>query len=223
MSVTHARTNEAWVRDLAGGPDVSAATQAEALGELRQLLRRGALFTLGRMRAALADLSAAEVEQMAEDCAQEAVMAVLRRLPDFRSESKFTTWAYKFAVNIALTAGRREQWKAVSLDELLEDDAAPAWPQAQSNEAGPEQAALQAEAWRVIRAVIESDLSPKQRQALRALVFEQVPLDEVVRHFGSNRNAVYKLVHDARRRLKEQLEARGYRMADVLEVFGSTG
>ena len=86
-----------------------------------------------------------------------------------------------------------------------------------------EQTSQQAEVWALVRRVMEEELTPRQRQVLRAMVFEDVPLDEIVRHLGSNRNAVYKLVHDARRKLKAGLEARGYRVADILDLFGGPG
>jgi RNA polymerase sigma-70 factor (ECF subfamily) len=160
---------------------------------------------------------------LAEDCAQEALMAVLARLPDFRGDSKFTTWAYKFAVNIALTAARRERWRGVSLDALLDDDQPAAWPAASLGLRQADRGAEQAELWNVLREAIDTDLTPRQRQVLRAVVIEDVPLDEVVRHLGSNRNAVYKLLHDARRKLKDCLAARGYPVAEVLNLFAADG
>jgi RNA polymerase sigma-70 factor (ECF subfamily) len=71
-----------------------------------------------------------------------------------------------------------------------------------------------------LTAAIEADLTPRQREALTAVVFEEVPLDELARHWGSNRNALYKLLHDARRRLKDGLRARGFDPNEILEVFG---
>jgi RNA polymerase sigma-70 factor (ECF subfamily) len=215
-----ARTNEAWLRDLAGQGD----DQTAAIGDLRLLLRRAALYTLGRTGIHGASMARVQVEEIAEECAQEALMAILERLAEFRAESKFTTWAYKFAVNIALTAARRERWKTVSLDNLLDETESTAWePGADPNALAPERSSQQAEVWALVQQVVDTELTPRQRQVLRAMVFEDVPLDEVVRHLKSNRNAVYKLVHDARRKLRAGLEARGYRMADILDLFGGSG
>jgi RNA polymerase sigma-70 factor (ECF subfamily) len=214
------RTNAAWVQDLSG----QGETQAAALADLRALLRRAALYALSRTGLHGARLTRDQIEAVAEECAQEALLAILDRLADFRAESKFTTWAYKFAVNIALTAARRERWKTASLDYLLDESEAPAGlPGADPEALSPERTSQQAEVWGLVQQVMDSELTPRQRQVLRAMVFEDVPLDEVVRHLGSNRNAVYKLVHDARRKLKAGLEARGYPVADILELFSGPG
>jgi len=214
------RTSEAWLRDLSAAGE----RQAAAIGDLRALLRRAALYTLGRTGVHGASLAGPQQEAIADEVTQEALLAILDRLGDFRAESKFTTWAYKFAVNLALTAARRERWKTVSLDALLDDDSAPVWsPGADPNALSPEQTLQRSEVWALVGQVMEAELTPRQRQVLRAMVFEEVPLDEVVRHLGSNRNAVYKLVHDARRKLKAGLEARGYALADILALFGGPG
>jgi RNA polymerase sigma-70 factor, ECF subfamily len=208
------------LRELASEGEIQAA----ALTDLRALLRRAALYTLSRRAVHGSRLERAQVEAIAEECAQEALLAILQRLADFRAESKFTTWAYKFAVNIALTAARRERWKNVSLDDLLDESEATAWePGADLNALSPEQTSQQAEVWALLRQVIQEELTPRQRQVLRVMVFEAVPLDEVVRHLGSNRNAVYKLVHDARRKLKAGLAARGYQLSEIFPLFSEPG
>jgi RNA polymerase sigma-70 factor (ECF subfamily) len=214
------RSNEAWLRDLAGQGD----PQAAALGDLRALLHRAALYTLRRTGVHGVTLARGQVEEIAEECAQEAVLAILDRLTDFRAESKFTTWAYKFAVNIALTAARRERWKTISLDSLLDESEAPTLPTGGDlGAASPEWSSQQAEVWALMRQVMDNDLTTRQRQVLRAIVIEGVPLDEVARHLKSNRNAVYKLVHDARRKLKSGLAARGYPVGDILDLFSAQG
>jgi RNA polymerase sigma-70 factor (ECF subfamily) len=162
-----------------------------------------------------------DVDQFAEDCAQNALIAILDRLRDFRGDSRFTTWAYKFAINMALVAARREAWKSVSLDALLQRPSHTTWRLEADAPAGdPERTARRAEAWKVVQEVIDTELSERQRQALQAIVVEEVPLDELVRHWGTTRNAVYKLLHDARWKLKTRLEARGFTPRDVLGLFG---
>ncbi|MGE5248795.1 MAG: RNA polymerase sigma factor [Bacteroidota bacterium] len=215
------RTNEQWINDLRA----DGAQQQAALEDLRSLLLRAALFFFSRHPGDLAGLGHDEILQRAEDCAQDALLAVTTRLADFRGDSKFTTWAYKFAINIALMAARRERWKGVSLDELssstenagfqglLQDRAAGA----------PEHSLMQDEVSETLRKAIESDLTDRQRQVLVMMVFNDVPLDEVARHFGTNRNAVYKLLHDARRKLKSSLRARGFETPEALTLFGPTG
>jgi RNA polymerase sigma-70 factor, ECF subfamily len=219
MSTVKVRTNDEWLRDLRTGGD----GQASALEDLRAHLLRAARYALVR-QGRLAQLSAATIDQMAEDCAQEALIAILARLDDFRGDSRFTTWTYKFAINTALVAGRREGWKHVSLDALVERSGASAWPaSAESPLADPEQAARRAEAWRIVRDVIDDELTERQRQALKAVIVDEVPLDELVRHWGSSRNALYKLLHDARQRLRSRLEARGFQPSDVLAPFSGSG
>jgi RNA polymerase sigma-70 factor (ECF subfamily) len=219
METASIRTNEAWLRDLASPGEVQAA----AINDLRELLLRAARYTLGRTGQHGAALARSQVDEIAEECAQEALLAILDRLADFRSESKFTTWAYKFAVNLALTAARRERWKNVSLDALLDEAEAP--PALDHDRAAPlpGQLAQQSEVWAFIRSAMDNELTPRQRQVLQALVFEEVPLDEIARYLGSNRNAVYKLVHDARRKLKACLEARGYQVSEILDLFSEAG
>jgi RNA polymerase sigma-70 factor (ECF subfamily) len=209
------RTNVEWLTALRDGDDA-------ALADLRTYVLRAALFTLQRARHHVGHLGAGALGQLAEDCAQESLTAILQRLGTFRGESQFTTWAYTFAVNIALLAARRERWASVSLDRILDGSETPsAATGGHDATLDPERRALQAEAVAAIRDGIEHHLTVKQQQLLRAIVFEQVPLDEVVRHWGSNRNALYKLLHDARRKLKSHLHARGFDVDEILDLFGA--
>jgi len=216
MLETTRRTNAEWLAALQGG----AAEQETALADLRTYLLRAALFTLQRARHHVGHLGSSALSQLAEDCAQESMTAILRRLATFRGDSHFTTWAYTFGVNTALVAARRERWASASLDRILDGN------ESSSSATGdhdgpldPEKRALQAEVVAAIRDGIEHRLTVKQQQVLRAVVFEQVPLDEVVRHWGSNRNALYKLLHDARRKLKSHLRARGFEVDEMLDLF----
>jgi RNA polymerase sigma-70 factor (ECF subfamily) len=174
--------------------------------------------------AALQSRGAGALDALAEDCAQEALSAIVQRLHDFRGESRFTTWAYAFAINVALTAARRERWASVSLDRLLDEGAPlPATLLEDDRTPDPERRALQGEVAAAVRDGIEHHLTARQQRVLWALVIEEVPLDEVVRHSGSNRNAVYKLVHDARRKLKRHLVGRGFDVKAILDLFGGAG
>lgn len=212
------RSNEEWLGELS----TTGLLQAEALSDLREILLRACQYSLGRRPGDLAGSSQSAILQLAEDCAQESQISVLHHLQDFRGESKFTTWAYKFAINIALTAARRERWKGVSLQDLIDRETSPDLPfRDQALPQNPELLVLQQEAWQAIREVILRDLTVRQRQILKLMVFNEVPMDEVVRHFGSNRNAVYKLLHDSRRKLKQCLQARGFEIEDVIALFGA--
>jgi RNA polymerase sigma-70 factor, ECF subfamily len=210
------RSNAEWIVALNGAGDLQAA----ALTDLRTYLLRAALFALQRSLHYVGHLESSVLGELAEDCAQEALTAILHRLHVFRGESQFTTWAYAFAVNAALMAARRERRASLPPDRILEGTETPSWPA--PDEAGvpdPERHALQTEVMAAIRDGIEQQLTLKQQQVLRALVFEEISLDEVVRHWGSNRNAVYTLAHDARRKLKAHLIARGFDVKEILDLF----
>ena len=214
------RSNSDWLRSLRA----SGEEQAAALGDLRAYLLRAARYALYRRGGRLAHRGPGDLDQMAEDCAQEALLAILPGLDDFRGDSRFTTWAYAFAVHAALVAARREAWKAVPLDPLLDDPSGLArLGETAALESDPDRRTRRAEAWAVVRDVLDHELTDRQRQALSALLVEDVPLDELARHWHSNRNAIYKLVHDARRRLKARLEARGFPPGEILELFAGPG
>lgn len=211
------RSNQEWFDALSN----QGMQQGEALEELRRLLLRAALFTLVTHLTDLQEMSENERVALAEECAQEALMAVLARLGDFRGDSKFTTWVYKFGVNIALSRARRWRWKQVSLDDLADDEGTLDW--LQRNErfqtADSEQPVRQKEVVEVIREVLRTQLTPRQRQTLKLIAFDNVPMDVVVQRLDSNRNAVYKSLHDARLKIKQQLIQRGYNLAEVMDLF----
>jgi RNA polymerase sigma-70 factor (ECF subfamily) len=211
------RTNQEWLAALRGpGRD-------QALADLRALLVRG-------LRYALASWSVVD-EAILEDFAQDALLKILDGLDSFRGESRFTTWAQKIAVRVALTELRRHRWRDVSLDEMTgSPDADPSTgvrrrlllPDTLADpSAGPEQQAIQRTLLSTLRRIIATELTDKQRQALVAVRFHGVPLEEVARRMGTNRNALYKLLHDARQRLKKRMMAEGLSPQDVLAAFGS--
>lgn len=214
------RTNEEWLHDLrASGP-----IQEAAIGDLRNLLLRTVLFFFSRNLGDFKGLARAEILQLAEDCAQEALIAILNHLSDFRGDSKFTTWAYKFAVNIALATARRERWKDVPLDRLssLDGQALSEWVMRDKSPGqAPDQSAMQGEVREIIREVIERDLTDRQRRVLIMIVFNEVPMDEIARRLDTNRNAIYKMLHDARRKLKGNLQARGFEVSEMLSLFSA--
>lgn len=220
--MTRTRTNKEWLHELRE----SGVEQEHAIADLQNILLRAVLYIFNRNSGDLSALARDDILKLAEDCAQDALIAILRHLSDFRGDSKFTTWAYKFAVNIALMAVRRERWRGISLDQLSssEDGTLFEW-ELREKSAGSalDQSAMQAEVIRIIQEVIEQDLTEKQRRVLIMMAFHEVPMDEVVRKLGTNRNAVYKLLHDARRKLKSGLQARGFETGETLNLFSSQG
>ena len=216
------RNNQEWLHDLNAHGEVQEA----AILDLRNILLRAALYYFSRNLRDFAGLSHDEILQRAEDCAQNALISVLQHLPDFRGDSKFTTWAYKFAINIALMTARQEKWKGVSLDQLSDsgETTLSEWViQDKGDGVTAEQSAIQGEVREIIRDVIEKDLTEKQRRVLLLMVFDEVPMDEVVRYLGANRNAVYKLLHDARSKLKSGLQVRGFEVGETLALFLASG
>ncbi len=216
--MTMARTNEEWIRALSQ----QDSAQSEALVDLRDLLLRATLYTLVSHLEDLRELSEKERRALAEDCAQDALHAVLTKLSDFRGESKFTTWAYKFGINVALSRSRQERWKHISLEALTEDDDTLEWLQMKDDAQAfeTEMPTMRSEVSVVIRQVVRSDLSVRQRQVLKWIAFDDVPMDVVVERLGSNRNSVYKLLHDARLKIKRKLAACGYAVEEIYNLFG---
>src|SRR5215212_12009100 len=114
MTDSRMRTNEQWLNDL----NANGETQEAAISDLRDLLLRATLYFFNRNLGDFGNMNREEILQCAEDCAQDALIAVMNHLSDFRGDSKFTTWAYKFAINMALMTCRRKRWKGKSLDDL---------------------------------------------------------------------------------------------------------
>jgi RNA polymerase sigma-70 factor (ECF subfamily) len=182
-----------------------AAGQA-AVAELHALLLKAARFEVGRRGAELAHLRGGDHEDLAQQAADDALMAVLRKLDDFRGESRFTTWAYKFALLEAAVKVRRRAWQGRETPLADEGWAALADP----GSAG--RGAEDAELFAALREEIERSLSARQREVLIAVALNGVPIDVLAERLGSSRGALYKTLHDARRKLREALAARGFRV-----------
>jgi RNA polymerase sigma-70 factor (ECF subfamily) len=215
MSTSRPRTNAQWLADLG-----DRASRAAALSDLREYLLRAVYLYLDRHRTDLADLDRHEIRQLAEDFAQEALLQILDHLETFRGESKFTTWAYRFVINVAAGELRRHRWRTLSL-EALADEHEIRGSVFIADRAAPdlETRAARERVLSVIREVIEHDLTERQRIALVNIHFRAVPTRVVADRLGITPNAVYKLVHDARKKLKQGLVQRHYSEADVVAIF----
>jgi RNA polymerase sigma-70 factor, ECF subfamily len=198
------RTNEQWLTELRG-PNPN-----EALADLYDLLVRG-------LRAALGG-RAGGVDANIEDFAQEALIKIMSNLDSFRGESRFTTWAKKIAMNVALTELKRRRWRDVSLEDLLARRTATGRGLADP-QLTPEQVAFQNMVLAKLRGIIDEELTDKQREAVVAVILEGMPIAEVARRMGTNQNALYKLLHDARKKLKLRMEAEGLSPQEVLAAF----
>jgi RNA polymerase sigma-70 factor (ECF subfamily) len=211
------RTNEEWLAELRTG----SSGQVQAINDLRMYLLRAVLYFFSQNSGGLGQLAREEIEQVAQDLAQEALLTVLKHLDDFRGESKFTTWAYRFAINTSLVEARRRRWRNVSLEGLLENAELPDFQFEDETAQDPDLAVRQQEIWDIIRDAIERDLTPRQREVLTALAFEEVPMDVVTERLHTNRNAIYKMLHDARTKLKKTMEERGFGVNEIMGAFDS--
>jgi RNA polymerase sigma-70 factor (ECF subfamily) len=200
--------SEEWLRCLrADGTERDAA-----IARLHNLLLRAAHFEVARRRPALPHLRGGELDDIATEAADDALVSVLRRLDDFRGASRFTTWAYKFALLEAAVRLRKRAWQGREI--LLEPEA---WTVFSSAGLGPDAEAEQSELLVAVRSAIASVLTPHQRQVLVALAVNGVPIDVLAERLNSSRGALYKTLHDARRKLRSHLEERGFALEDWLE------
>jgi RNA polymerase sigma-70 factor (ECF subfamily) len=196
-----------WLRALRADDDREAA-----IARLHALLLRGARFEIARRRPSLPHLRGNELEEIALEAADDALMNVLRRLEDFRGASRFTTWAYKFALLEAASKLRKRAWQGREIP--LEPEG---WDIHASNTLGPAAATEQSELLSAISAAIAEVLTPHQRNVLVALALNGVPIDVLAERLNSNRGALYKTLHDARRKLRTHLLERGFALDDWLE------
>jgi RNA polymerase sigma-70 factor, ECF subfamily len=195
LSALRANSDQAWT-----------AIRERVLRSLRAYLR-------GRGRTPADE----DLEALAEDAVQDTLLTVRVKLDTFRNDSRFTTWVHRIAVNALLGRLRQRRWNLRSPETVsdatpdsLDEERVPA----------PERAVLQRELWTLVRRLIEVELTPHQRTILVAHVFHQKPLDLLAAEFGTSRDAVYKAIYDARRKLRAALVARGVTVAEALEVFG---
>lgn len=203
------RTNQEWMEDLRD------PISEEALTELRQILIRG-------LRATLSSRVNQNLDMLVEDFVQEAIIKILKSLETFRGESRFTTWAQKIAVHVAFTELRRRRWKDISLQDIIETpDGDEYTPVILTDPAiSPEQEIIQNDIFEIVNDLIENELTEKQQTAIKAGMLHGMPLEAIAEKMGTNRNALYKLIHDARKRLKQRLvEKTGLSVAEVMDMF----
>jgi RNA polymerase sigma-70 factor (ECF subfamily) len=176
------------------------AGDPEAVAELHALLLRAARFEVGRRRAALAHVRGEELDDIAHQAADDALMAVLAKLDDYRGASRFTTWAYKFALLEAGVKLRRRAWQ--HREVVLEPDA---WRALADRQASAEDQVETAELLARIGVAIESALTTHQRTVFVALALNEVPIDVLAERMQTTRGALYKTLHDARKRLRREV------------------
>jgi RNA polymerase sigma-70 factor (ECF subfamily) len=213
------RTNEEWLTQLAA----KGAARDEAIAALQKRLERGLYYYLRTDRSDLSRLTNEAIEQMAQDFAQDAMLKILDNLHTFRGESKFTTWASKIASRVAISELRRVRYKNFSLEGITIDgqlmpnttevSVAPVKPP------NPERAAERQDIMQIVFTAINEVLTERQRTAIVAIALEGVSVEIVAERMDTNRNALYKLVHDARVKLKDHLVTQGLSVEYVMNLF----
>jgi len=198
--------SEEWIDAL----EADGERGAEALQRLHALLLRAARFEINRRRAAVPHLRGDDWDDLANQSADDALVAVLRKLGEFRGESRFTTWAYKFALLEAAVNVRRRAWQGRELplaDEGWERfaDSSDSHAQTETNEL-----------LLALRKAVADELTPHQRDVLVSVALNGVPIDVMAERLDTTRGALYKTLHDARRKLRAHLEQLG------LEVGGTS-
>ena len=195
------RDNERWIADLKSG-------QESALADLRiELLRN--------LRKSLSNRNTAD-DSFLEDAVQDSMIRIIERIDQFEGRSRFLTWATSIAIHVAMGDLRRSRWKDVSLDELVSKGSLVS-SHASDGDAAPDAQLERLSLLAVLERAIREDLTERQRTALLAEL-RGMPQQEIARHLGSNRNAIYKLTHDARKRLRAVIEAAGYTATDVSAI-----
>jgi RNA polymerase sigma-70 factor, ECF subfamily len=193
-------SSQAWPQRLRA----KGAERDAALAELHELLVKAARFEVRRRRATLGERYDGEAEDLVQQSADDALVALLGKLDQFRGESRFTTWAYKFALYEAAVKVRRGAWRGreIHLDER-------SWGLFADSRQAPEADAQTSELLAAVREAIEGELSARQREVLLTVTVEGVPIDVLAERLQTTRGALYKTLHDARAKLRAHLRERG--------------
>lgn len=209
------RDNHSWLTDLRGGGD----QRDLALLDLREQMVR----VLPKLISKYLSPNSEHFDAFVEDVIQDTLLRVLDRFETFEGRSKFTTWVYKIAIHIALSELRLKKWKEFSLDKLEEGQDPDSMPSEifASEDPDPEEKLERKNAIMLVQKIIQEELTPRQRSIMMAINVNGVPLDVVAERTGTNRNALYKMMHDARLKLKRRLEREGHPPEDILSMFGN--
>jgi len=186
-----------WLRSLRA----AGTAHDEAVARLHELLLRAASFEVARRRPSLPHLRGDDLDDIANQAADDALVSVLRRLDDYRGASRFTTWVYKFALLEAAVKLRTRAWQGREVP--LEPES---WTVFSSPGLEPDEELEQTELLEMLQRAVNELLTPHQRTVLVALALNGVPIDVLADRLGTTRGALYKTLHDARRKLRDHLE-----------------
>lgn len=200
------RTNKEWQDALA------EPVADEAITDLRAILLRGLRYALANHRVTEADL---------EDFVQDGLLRILREVASFRGDAHFTTWAQKVAVRVALTELRKRRWRDVSLEDVIRGDQQSDFTPSVliSTDQDPGRRATLQMMIGMVQRLIAEELTERQREAMMAIMVGGMPMQEVAERMGTNRNALYKLLHDGRKRLQTRMVNEGLSVDELLTMF----
>lgn len=209
------RDNQTWLADLRGSDE----RRDSAVADLRATLLRILPTVLARWLSP----DTGHFDAFLEDVIQETLMRVLDRLDMFEGRSQFTTWVYKIAIRIALNKLRLRKWKEVSLDGLEESNEPDEMPSERfaSSDPKPESVLERKDAMELVKRIFNEELTPRQRAIMMAVNVQGVPLEVVAQRIGTNRNALYKMMHDARLKLKHRLAREGLSPEELFDMFAN--
>lgn len=202
------RSNEEWLADLRG-PEKN-----QAIADLRSILVEGLSYTLSEHHRE-------DMNTLIQDFAQEALLKILDNLDTFRGESKLTTWAQKIAIRVAYSELRRKRWEDISVQDLYPEDSGTDFTPAilTHPDPNPEQNTTQKMMSEKIMRLIQTELTERQKEAIFAVMEGGMPLQVAAEKMGTNRNALYKMIYDARQKLKDALLREGLTPEDILGTF----
>lgn len=206
------RSNEEWLRELRA----KGHEQEDALADLRAIILSGLPYALSKWLSP----NNPNFTPFTEEVAQDTLLRVLDKMHNFEGRSMFTTWVHKIAIRIALTELRRQRWKDVSLNEMVDSEEGYFSPRLMEDSSpAPEASTEQNDMLDQVQRLIMEELTDKQREAMIAINLKGMPIEEVARRMNMNRNALYKLMHDARLRLKRAMAMEGLTPVEVLSTF----
>jgi RNA polymerase sigma-70 factor (ECF subfamily) len=193
--------SRAWLEALSG----QGRRQEDAIQRLHELLLRAARFEVARRHRAMGAVPAAQLDDLATQAAADALMAIMAKLHTYRGDSRFSTWAYKFALLEAAVKSRRHAWQGREVP--LEADG---WAQLADRQASPGVDAETSELLGAVGRAIAEVLTPHQRAVLVAITLDDVPIDVLAERLSTTRGALYKTLHDGRKKLRARLAADGH-------------
>lgn len=197
-------TNDEWVQALSPPPE------EEAINQLRNYLVKG-------LKKALYKNIDRDLGQFVEDITQDSLLKILDNVDSFRGESRFTTWAMKIAIREGYTELRKKRYQDISLQDYSHfDPEEKSAVEIKEEQAEPDQITHESMMVQKVMKIMDEELTEKQKKVIEYLMIEQIPMTVVAERMGSNRNAIYKLVHDARVKLKNRLEVEGINPEEML-------